>query len=501
MNNEKKMSDFFTGIEAVFNPDLTYTGNYPVSVELLECCSKIENNKNLVSEYLKRKYLNNIQELVPIKLQNILLVSDENLDTTKGRVLKVSLVSITTQVCYNLTGEIPEIEDKTSNPKQEVKDFFKNYKLAISSLLKNETNHEVKDNIQNLKNLFTIYLNNNPKNLQIDQPKLFINFLENIRKKISSFLIWYDKLTEICEKPIDLKELEKFIDLEKFYFIMAKHLLEISKFVEQDSNSLHNSFTFVDIYMQGLIALKKENNYHLSVTMPLLDGTMSKVTTDSLIKEYIELKNRHPEFQTFSIKRVEGINYQDQEVVEHLTSVLEDERNAKKLAVSWKLFKKGEKEKSENTSNIINHIKKLEKTKEQKNSELRKRIDFFETSPYLYRVEGINNFEGYLGYIYANNLVIFERFYKDTKNYEPADNNATYIMTLNNFIDMSKLSKPEIIQYIKAGNTDVARKYHTNSWENKMSAVIEGKGYDMDTIQIIDELIGTHQLEKKGVTK
>ena len=34
-----------------------------------------------------------------------------------------------------------------------------------------------------------------------------------------------------------------------------------------------------------------------------------------------------------------------------------------------------------------------------------------------------------------------------------------------------------------------------------MSAVIEGKGYDMDTIQIIDELIGTHQLEKKGVTK
>ena len=325
--------------------------------------------------------------------------------------------------------------------------------------------------------------------------------MENIRKKISSFLIWYDKLTEICEKPIDLKELEKFIDLEKFYFIMAKHLLEISKFVEQDSNSLHNSFTFVDIYMQGLIALKKENNYHLSVTMPLLDGTMSKVTTDSLIKEYIELKNRHPEFQTFSIKRVEGINYQDQEVVEHLTSVLEDERNAKKLAVSWKLFKKGEKEKSENTSNIINHIKKLEKTKEQKNSELRKRIDFFETSPYLYRVEGINNFEGYLGYIYANNLVIFERFYKDTKNYEPADNNATYIMTLNNFIDMSKLSKPEIIQYIKAGNTDVARKYHTNSWENKMSAVIEGKGYDMDTIQIIDELIGTHQLEKKGVTK
>ncbi len=502
MNNEKKMSDFFTGIEAVFNPDLTYTGNYPVSLKLLECCSKIENSKNLVSEYLKRKYLNNIQELVPIKLKNIQLVSNENLDTTKGRVLKVSLDSITTQVCYNLTGEIPEIEDKTSNPKQEIKDFFKNYKLAISSLLKNETNHEVKDNIQNLKNLFTIYLNNNPKNLQVDQHKLFISFLENIRKKISSFLIWYDKLAEICEKPIDLKELEKFIDLEKFYFIMAKHLLEISKFVEQDSNSLHNSFTFVDIYMQRVIALKKENNYHLSVTMPLLDGTMTKVTTDSLIKEYIELKNRHPEFQTFSIKRVEGINYQDQEVVEHLTSVLEDECNAKKLAVSWKLFKKGEQEnKDGNTNTMVTHIKTEEKTTEQKNAELRERLDFFESSPYLYRIEGINQFEGYLGYIYPNNLVIFERFYKDLIHFELANNHATYIMNLNNFIEMSKLSKLEIMQYIKDGNTDVVRKYHTSSWKNKITAVIEGKGYDIDTIQTIDELIQNHQLEKRGAKK
>lgn len=31
-----------------------------------------------------------------------------------------------------------------------------------------------------------------------------------------------------------------------------------------------------------------------------------------------------------------------------------------------------------------------------------------------------------------------------------------------------------------------------------MTAVIEGKGYDIDTIQTIDELIQNHQLEKRG---
>ena len=128
-------------------------------------------------------------------------------------------------------------------------------------------------------------------------------------------------------------------------------------------------------------------------------------------------------------------------------------------------------------------------------------MDFFESSPYLYRIEGINQFEGYLGYIYPNNLVIFERFYKDLIHFELANNHATYIMNLNNFIEMSKLSKLEIMQYIKDGNTDVVRKYHTSSWKNKITAVIEGKGYDIDTIQTIDELIQNHQLEKRGAKK
>ena len=502
MNSEKKMSDMISGIETIFNPYLTYSGNYPVYIELLEICSKKENNKNLVDEYLNRKYINNIRELVPIELGHIQLVSDESIDKTKGRVLKISLEDITDQVCLNLTLDKPDdLEDNNyRNYKLVVKDFFKPYKLAISSLLKKEENKELEKYTNNLKQLFSIYLENTPNSNQ-NQDEHFYHFLKTIREDIGSFLLWYNQLIEICQKPIDLKELESLLDLDKFYFVMAEYLLEINKFSDQKFNCLQSSMAYVDIYVQKLIQLKKENNYSLCVNMPQLDGKMVTATTDSLIEEFIKLKNKYPEYQVVYFQPKDGINYRDIDVFNQIVTALEDERNAKKLAVSWKLFKKGEKEKGENTNQIISHIKKEEKSQEEKNRELRNRLDFFETSPYLYHVEGINNFEGYLGYIYPNNLVIFERFYKDTKKYEPADNNATYIMTLNNFIEMSKLSKLEIMQYIKDGNTDVVRKYHTSSWKNKITAVIEGKGYDIDTIQIIGELINTHQLEKKGVTK
>lgn len=502
MKNEKKMSDFFTGIEAVFNPSLSYLGHYPVSIQQLECCSKIENNKNLVSEYLKRKYITNIQELVPVELYNVQLISDENIDTNEGRVLKIWLETITEQVCLDLTGDKPDIPEdvyRTNTQKQPLKAYLKNYKLAISSLLKNENNPELDKYKQNLKNLFAAYLGSNPKNNQYSQDQLFTAFLEKIKQKISGFLVWYDQLIEICKKPIDLKELEQYLDLEKFYFMMAKHLLEINKFMEEDIDGLHNSFIFVDLYVSKLIELKKENNYNMSITMPLFNGTMTKVTTDSLIQEYIELKNRHPEFQTIFIREEQGVNYRDLDVSKTILAQLEEEQNAKKLAVSWKLFKKGEKENKEgNTNTIVTHIKKEEKTIDQKNAELRERLNFFESSPYLYQIEGINHFEGYLGYIYPNNLVIFERFYQNLTTFELADNHATYIMNLNNFIEMSKLSRLEIIKYIKEGNRDVSRKYHTSSWKKKMTAVIEGKGYDIDTIQTIDELIQNHQLEKRG---
>ena len=60
--------------------------------------------------------------------------------------------------------------------------------------------------------------------------------------------------------------------------------------------------------------------------------------------------------------------------------------------------------------------------------------DYLENSSYLFRLEGINEFEGYQGYLYPNGTVIFEKYYDNIKTKKVASGSATYVMNLNNFV-------------------------------------------------------------------
>ncbi len=70
-------------------------------------------------------------------------------------------------------------------------------------------------------------------------------------------------------------------------------------------------------------------------------------------------------------------------------------------------------------------------------------------------------------------------------------------MNFNNFVQMSKLTKTDIMSYIKSGGTDVRRVYHTNKWVDKMISIIAGKTYDEKAMERIDKLINEGQISKK----
>ena len=71
-------------------------------------------------------------------------------------------------------------------------------------------------------------------------------------------------------------------------------------------------------------------------------------------------------------------------------------------------------------------------------------------------------------------------------------------MTFNNFVEMSKKTKTDIMAYIKNGGTDVRRVYHTNKWIDKMIAIITGKTYDEKAMERIDKLISEGKISKKS---
>lgn len=67
---------------------------------------------------------------------------------------------------------------------------------------------------------------------------------------------------------------------------------------------------------------------------------------------------------------------------------------------------------------------------------------------------------------------------------------ATYIMSYKNFMKMSSLSKPEIMEYIrKTDNPEVSRKYHTDTWFIRIEKAIKEIEYNPEVKREIDILV------------
>ena len=120
------------------------------------------------------------------------------------------------------------------------------------------------------------------------------------------------------------------------------------------------------------------------------------------------------------------------------------------------------------------------------------RISILENSGYMGTpVKGLDTFSGYFAFIYPNGKVILEKFWEDEECLKPAVGYATYVMQIDNFIELSKKSKIELIEYIKTiPEIGVKRIFHTsiNNWQRNLNNEIEGTYRLEDAIEFINGL-------------
>ena len=106
--------------------------------------------------------------------------------------------------------------------------------------------------------------------------------------------------------------------------------------------------------------------------------------------------------------------------------------------------------------------------------------------------------------------VLFEKFFEVTKNKTTGEeekrpcklSNATYKMNIYNFAQFSKLTKQEIIEYIKnIGNEELERFYHSKNWSNniKKRAEAYSKKSNLDIYNEISSLIDKGDLTKNHI--
>ena len=128
--------------------------------------------------------------------------------------------------------------------------------------------------------------------------------------------------------------------------------------------------------------------------------------------------------------------------------------------------------------------------------------EFLDNSPYVCKLYGMDKFEGYIGYMYLNGSVVFNKYYQNLKTYQVASSQATYVMRFDNFMELSRLTKSEIIHMIqKDRHAKVKRIFHREDmdrWISEVKRAIVGDDYQKEVEAFIELMIQKEELQKVG---
>lgn len=191
------------------------------------------------------------------------------------------------------------------------------------------------------------------------------------------------------------------------------------------------------------------------------------ISINSMYQEYRQILINNPNLRLvqFHFEDFKGMTME--QVNEFMEAYFND------LKASWEFFE-GTKVEDETILKIMKYYKNQTSVDD---NELKKIIEMFmkkkeffdKTDPY-YRVLGKNTFDRYIGYIYSNGMVVLEKFFENSNIGKLAQNQAIYIMNIEEFYSLTKLSKNEII------SKKLCKRFiHKGDWQQRVLNVINSK--------------------------
>lgn len=348
--------------------------------------------------------------------------------------------------------------------------------------------------------------------LYIDRQKCNVNFieLENlVNDKNVSLECKLDNVSRMtnnfkeCYSNFDLKreqELAKNFSLQAFLERMVKaldnmiinyeeiiniylsHTLDISNFNPEDADrlNLYIASKFMDeielaepqdkqrflFYLTNYF----KDNVETQVTRVKMKIDNKKITPINLYERYKRVLAENPELLAVNFSNNDFQDMNQEEIEEFIVAYLSE------LAANWELIPSDDTSIEKSVRNAAKrqyrHISEEErKEREAKllNLYMEKKKFYDQTDPY-FRIKGKQTFDGYVGYIYSNSLVILEKFYDNAEDVKIADNQAIYIMSMKDFYDLSQHSKSYLI-----ANHLCKRVIHKRNWQERVSKYINKK--------------------------
>lgn len=497
MTDLEKFRDFLFNEYNIINPLLTFDGDYILgdcdfknpkydkNKDMLYLNSNIDKDgNNMYEKLIERKAYYNFEDERFNSLKRDyfypMLVNRMNKDG-KGRHIEFSFV-LTMMNLMEDKRVIRENNDEEKMP-YACHQYYKQVKKDFSSIIRGENNEEAYNRIRD-----RFIAMKRPINEQT---------LRSYSDVISNIIYLYRCFEDFVNNPIIIKEKEltSCYDPDKFILMYCKMVLDNQKETLTKQVKLDTSFVIVSQVITTLNEVKLKG---YNPTIKVYDRNTKKLIIYSfrdLIKDYNRLSSKYSDTITsrqMQLDQVERMNlFHDNDAFNKFAELFNEE-DQKIINTEFDILAKGEGE--THTTQVRNTNRKSNSVKKDiTDDEILYRRFIFENTNYVCQIVGRDKFNGYVGYIYENGLVIFERFYEEDGT--TAKQNATYIMNYQNFVEFIQLTKVEILECIKDGRDDIKRLYHTKNWANNLSSYITSIEENMDSVAF------AHTLSKEKIRK
>ena len=488
----------------IFDPIPSYPGYWIFPIDNLGKNANKTNGVNAWEEFYKKTYVNPLKEILKSGIFlnfHIGMISMPNKDNV-GRCLKYNKSQFYLSILSYLDQNIDRYglnEEEIEKRKKEIVDFiFSN--LDNNDVLNEKFSELFKERARRLKNLIdkvfsSEYYEASFEDYDIYKEEYYKYFGKEISFKdyVNGFYnescnlqIGLLKLGDFFDRKIDFNELYKLFDPDKFFLLFAKIIYEYCLIVEKRENVLDYSYGFLYQYKNLLDEIVKDDRkYSPKITY----DKIHKYSRWTFKDEFSELMERHPEAKPITLPALEDDNYEKYKDINLMAKITELYNEETK--VNWEFLPAGESIKKGPSSSVSKNIS-LKIEKDEIINEVNLRIGILEKSGFIGTpVKGLNSFNGYYAFIYPNGKVILEKFWDNEENITPARNAATYVMTIDNFVEMSKLPRIVLVEYIRTlPEIGVKRIFHTsiNNWQKNLYNEINGTYRYEDVIEFINEL-------------
>lgn len=504
-----ELYDLIENTGFLFNPLITYSGSfflrtgsltgnafYNPDHDVFILNSRVQDGKNMYQEFVNKYFVRHFNDVIKGIKRAItpVLMSEMNEDGI-GRSVKFSFTPTLVMLLEDpsLMLEAPENE---SDLCLYVKDHIKKKRDKMIDVLRN---WEKSPYFKEMKDRY-----------EGSGYKLTYEFLEKQKDYFTKMIFTLKDLSKVvANNEFDKDKFVECFDKDKMILMLCKCIVDSCKATAETEKLFHNCIVEVIQLIHNVKEIGLEDEFNPVIKYFNEEtGKLGIYSFADLKKEVAQMLSEHPEFEIATITMDDVVKndlLRNEEATKEFSKTVLDGRKRQALQSNWEFIKPGEREEGDDSlkTDFDAQMKRRAVTVSGEEKDfylelMRKRL-FFEKTGYMEYIVGINSFAGYVGYIYSNGLVIFEKMYEDESRMSPVrEANATYVMNVNNFVELSALSKSEIIKYIKnTANPDIRRVYHSKNWEQRLLRIIEGTSYDA-VEEKIDTLIETGKVRKQG---